>query len=200
MNLDLKYVISVLLSVIVICAVLIPIVHSVTTEQETISNEGGVGAELSLYESGDDVDSTVTVAKSGSDYVLSGDYSMNIGSSDMVIMLANDQSLFVINGVMKYYDGSTTSEVDSYTLTLDSAELNGAAYEWVYFPETDGEYQSFPDGFEHNWSESVVGVGNFAGLTLISKDSVITSDNPYNMIATTQTEGDTVVGITYDVE
>lgn len=194
--------VSILIGIIIIALVLIPILNSTMQDTREIhqTNEGSVGADLSLFNAGTTKNYTVEVTKDGSAIVLTGDYSTSYDiAMNSVIMLANSQALYTDNGKLYYTDGQRTTEVDSYTLTLDSTHLNGQPYQWVYFPETNGAYASYTNGYDYNLSGNIIAMGTYAGVTVISKDSTVTSNDTVAPIdtVTIHTDNEKTTGVTY---
>ena len=204
MNIE-KTFVSVVIGTIVLIfifgGVFVPIIEEMTQEEVVIGgiNEGAVGYDLSYYTP--DMDSvpeyTLTVTIDGGNVTVTGMGTKT--ADDMAIMLSDSQALLVKNGKMYYIDGNVTEEVVSIELTLNQTELNDNTYEWVYFPEIDGKFASFPNGFQYNISNEIVGAGTFAGISLISKDTEITNDNPYGFTAEIQTDGEITTGVIYEV-
>lgn len=197
----LSKVVMMLIAVVVVAMIMIPIIEEMTITKVDVEeiNEGAVGYDLSYYTP--DMDSvpeyTLTVTLDSGNVTVTGMGTKT--ADDMAIMVSDSQALVIQGGKMYYIDGNVTEEVETIELTLDQTELNGNTYEWVYFPETDGKFASFPNGFQYNYSGEVIGVGTFAGVGLISKDTNITNDNPYGFTADIQTDGEITTGVIYEV-
>ena len=194
-------VVTLIVAVVIVSLVMIPVIDITSQTKVDVNevNDGAVGFDLSKFTPTDE-----NVPEYSLDVYISGDTVSIDGmgsktADDMVIMITNDQVLFVKDGAMYYTAGGFTEEYDNITITLTQTEVCGMAYEWVYFPETDGKYASFPNGFQYNVSGEVISVGSFAGVTLISDNDVITSDNEYGLSVDIQSEGESVSGVTYGV-
>ena len=192
-------VVMILIAVVVVVMILSPLIESMSQTRIDVNevNEGAVGYDLSYFTP--DMENVptyaLTVTLDGGNVTVTGMGTKT--ADDMAIMVSDSQALIIQGGKMYYIDGNVTEEVETIELTLDQTELNDNIYEWVYFPEIDGIYASFPDGFQYNISGEVIGVGTFAGVSLISKDTVITNDNPYGLTAEIQTADDDTVGVIY---
>lgn len=106
----------------------------------------------------------------------------------MILMVADNQSLVVKDGMMFYNDGVTThykpnvSDTETtFTITLDSTGLNGKSYEWVYFPTVDGAYGCYLNGYDYAMSDAV-SVASYYGFTVILKNGAII-DSPTEVFA-----------------
>ena len=198
----LSKVVMMLIAVVVVAMIMIPIIEEMSITKVDVEeiNEGAVGYDLSYYTP--DMDSvpeyTLTVTIDSGNVTVTGMGTKT--ADDMVIMLSDSQALLVKDGKVYYINDGVTEEVLTKTITLTQTELNGIAYDWVYFPETDGKFASFSNGFQYNISGEVIGVGTFAGVGLISKDTNITNDNPYGFTADTQTDGEITTGVIYEVD
>lgn len=172
-----KTIIGIVAAVIIVCVCLIPIVNSAAMDHVEYENEGHSDVELSLFKlSSAHADKTVSVAMEGSNIVLSGDYEKTVGNEDQLLMVSNVSSVFVKNGQLYYFDGNYTNAVSQIDLVIAGHNVNGKNADWVYFPETDGIYGSYNDGFDHRVSD-VIGVGSFAGYSVVSKQNTVLTDD-----------------------
>ena len=191
---------SVLVCVILIGALLVPVVEDFAEEE--VTNTGAAeGLSLGYFLSSDDWPSAaISITADTSGVTLSGDYAGTVSASDCILAVSDTAAAYLKGGKLIWYDGSTRSQTDSLTLTLDGSAhtLNGVAAQWVYLPQTGGAYGSYSGSIANQLSD-VVAVGDFAGVVMISDGTEILSGNSYGLAATVGTgDGGEITGVTYD--
>lgn len=209
-------ILSIVIAIIVVGVVFVPLISSMTStpssdddndssdNENVLYNDGSVGADMGYYTSSPATDLTVTFVCDSENITLSGDYSATYPLSDMILMVADNQSLVVKDGMMFYNDGVTThykpnvSDTETtFIITLDSTGLNGKSYEWVYFPTVDGAYGCYLNGYDYAMSDAV-SVASYYGFTVILKNGAIINSptevfaNP--IVADGKTTGYDIVG------
>lgn len=205
-------VIAMIVAVILVGVILTPIVNSIANGGDSggsggepvgpVFNEGAVGADMGYYTSSPVSGLSVTFECNSENITLSGDYSATYPTSDMILMVADNQSLVVKDGTMYYYDGFCTEPLGTYldasiTITLDSNGLNDKPYQWVYFPTVDGEYGCYTNGYDHAISDAV-SVASYSGFSVIIKNGVVVDSlvniNANPIVADGKTIGYEIVG------
>lgn len=189
----------ILISLILIACAIIPVIHDVTYDAESVAvtNTNPIGINLALV----DLESThdnrsVTVTLAGDDIVFTGDYSSTIGATDMVILISNTCSLVCKDGKLLYYDGNSVKSVDSITLTVIGNTVNSIAATYVYFPDADGIYATY---FGYNYSLSdCVGVSTCCGTAVISNENDIEKSNVDGFTAEVQENITGIIGVNYN--
>lgn len=189
-----RTIIGVLVAVVVLAVIMVPLVDGLTKTTVDIEeiNENSSGIDLDYITLGDVADRTVNVSLADGNVNFTGAYTKSIPVSDMVIMVSDTSALFVRNGALVWFDGTTNQTVDSKELTLSTA-----GDEWAYFPTTDGKYSSYNSGFEYTLSD-VVAVGTLAGVTVTSKDSEVLTSTLEGLNAHVQSVDGAVSGVVYD--
>ena len=192
---------SVLVCVILIGVLLVPVVEDFA--QEEVTNTGAAeGLSLGYFQSSDDWPSAaISITADTSGASLSGDYAGTVSASDCILAVSDTAAAYLTGGKLIWYDGSTRSQTDSLTLTLDGSAhtLNGVAAQWVYLPQMGGAYGSYSGSIANQLSD-VVAVGDFAGVVMISDGTEILSGNSYGLAATVGTgDGGEITGVTYAI-
>lgn len=193
-------VVKMLVAIVIVALVMIPIIDMTTKTVVDIEeiNEGSSGIDLALYTLADDTaDKTVTVTLSDGNVVFSGDYTKTIPAVDMVVCISDTTSLFVRNGSLIFFDGTTNQTVTTKDITVSGTTVNDQTASWVYFPTANGKYSSYNSGFEYSLSDTVA-VGTLAGVTAISLEDTVTTANLSGLHAHVQETETGVSGVIYD--
>lgn len=195
-----KKVLMVIIAVVLVAAILIPIIDSVTKTTIDIEqiNEDSSGIDLALYDlTAEHSNRSVTVTLSGDNLTFTGDYVKTLPVSDMVVCICDSNTLFVKGGSLIYFDGVENHTVTEMVLTIIGNTVNSQTAEWVYFPTTNGIYSSYNDGYDYALSDAVA-VGTFAGVTVISTDNDVDKSNLDGIYAHLDESVIGVNGVTYD--
>lgn len=153
--------------------------------------EDAVGADLDYYSDVPASALSVSIMCDASNVTLTGGYSATYPIADMVLMVADNQSLVIKDGKMYYNNGSSTVSTNSVTLTLDSTGLNGKSYNWVYFPTENGAYGSYSHAYN---STDVVSAGSYNGMAVVLKNGAVTNSTPFGVVVTPTTQDDLLTG------
>lgn len=188
--------ISILVAVVVFGAVFVPLMSEITSPDGgdvpvPVPIEDAVGADLGYYTDVPASALSVGITCDASNVTLTGGYSATYPIADMVLMVADNQSLVIKDGKMYYNNGSSTVSTNSVTLTLDSAGLNGQSYNWVYFPTENGAYGSYSHAYN---STDVVSAGSYNGMAVVLKNGAVTNSTPFGVVVTPTTQDDLLTG------
>ena len=193
-------VMAIIVAVVVVALIFVPIVGQLTQERIDIEehNDGYFGVDLSRYELGKShPNKSINVTLADNTVTFSGDYVGTVSAdTDFIIECSDIDSLFVKNGVMYYFDGEKTRNVDSHTIAINGKTVNGRNANYVFFPETDGKFASF-DEYQYNVIP-VIGVGSFAGMSILSSENTIVDTNLDGFKATVVKDDSGVHGVEYD--
>ena len=194
-------VIGIVIAVIAFALILVPIVEKMTQEEISIDevNIGNNGIDLALFDGSEHDDKSVAVSLSGSNIVISGTYSKTLSAEDGIVMVSDKNALYTQNGSLYFFDGTTVTQVENIMLDFTGNTVNGQTVSWVYFPETDGEYSSYNNGYRYQLSDAV-GVGGWYSLMgAISNGDNVTVSVPEGVTAHVNVaEDNSVLGVTYN--
>ena len=194
------WIIGVVVAVIVFGVVLVPIVNGLTTETERIDieeiNESPIGELRLSMDSGATLAKTFSLEVSGGDVAVTGDWTGTLPlDTGLIIIGSDDYSVIIQDGqLLESFNGTSSSET-SLTVTIADGEVNGHAYTFLYYPDSEGVYANF-SSYQYGIQQSYA-VGSFAGFTVASVDGTITGSNPLGLEADVQTEGDMTTGVEY---
>lgn len=194
--------ITVIVSLVVVGAVLMPIVDSATTTTEIIDipdteNPDPVGGLRLAYSEDVTIEKTLVFTLKGGGVSITGDYALS-GFSDNGILFGSDSySLILRDGSMIESINGSGSQVETVTVTVTGGQVNGVPYTFLYYPSADGTYANY-QSWEHDNGPSYA-VGNFAGVTVQSKEGAVTDSNPYGFVAEVQSEDGITTEVNYNI-
>lgn len=189
-----------IVAVIILALVLVPLINGFTQTVIDVDevNTGYSGVDLGYYDKLDSsvYSSTVEVELSDDNIVFTGDYEKTVPVENMILLISDTGSIWVQDGSIYIFNGSNVSTATNVSLTIDNDEVMGVQSTWAYFPTTDGEYASFPNGYEYRISDAV-STGSFAGVSVISvnEDKVLSTYDNINVHVQKTDKG--VSGVTY---
>lgn len=209
-------IVPVVVFVVVFAAVLMPVIHETTTEttiiDEEMINESPLGDLRLSYADAVIVDPNVsaeeqelplsksyTVTKGESTVDITGDATISVPlSTNQIIFGTDTYFVAVYGGNLLVGANGTTSAAASVTVTLADNNINGTAYQYVYYPDNEGIFANFAS-YEYEIKEGYA-VGAFAKVGIISKGGEISGENIYDLTATVNRDGTDYTGVTYDKE
>lgn len=209
-------IVPIVVFVVVFATVLMPIIHATTTETTTIDEEmintspiGNlrlsyadaviVDPNLSEEEQELPLSKSYTITKGESTVDITGDATASVPlSTNQIIFGTDTYFIAVYSGNLLIGANGTSSTATSVTVTLADNNINGMAYQYVYYPDNEGIFANF-DTYEYEIKQGYA-VGAFAKIGIISKGGEVSGDNIYDLTATVNRDGTDYTGVTYDKE
>lgn len=170
-----KYIVTVLIGIILISlfvGVTIDLVYDVDIEED---NGDGLGVPMSS--ASDKTYADLNFIKTDSGVKVSGAYSGLVRASNIVLVLANDQSVYVRNGDLHYYNGYMDVILNELPMNISHGKLNNLPFEWLYYPNTQGAYRAYDGSVDYDVNERVAGIGTYSDSVIISMNDTVTSNN-----------------------
>lgn len=189
--------IGVVVSIILVGAVLVAIIDSISTEVVDVDHENPdpVGDLRLSYITGD-ADKSYSFTVSSDTVSVTGDWEGSVSLSQNQIIIGSDgYSLTVKDGKIYETVANVPVEKDgSFDVTVTGGKINGTPYTYAYLPDSEGAYANYSS---YEYGDNAYSMGMFAGTAISSIGSTVSGDNPYDMTATENKDGDTTTGVTY---
>lgn len=190
-------ILMVAIGIIIFVYLLAPVLSVVSEYDKDFDN--GVGQGLPLTYTTDSVSETVrfTMVKSETEVIIDGNYTGTFPlDTDRLIVLADNQAVYIYKGEFRYFDGTVDNSVDNLLVTLSGHTFNSKAYGWIYYPDVNGVYRAYSDGATPNGD--VVAIAHNDACTVISKGNTVTSsDRDLDYTVTITKDGSTVDSVKY---
>lgn len=170
-----KYIVTVLIGIILIsvfCSVVINMVY-----EEDIEKDNGVGLGVPMTNATSSTNAELLFSKTANGIEVSGTYNGLVTSSDIVLVLANNQSVYVSDGKLHYYNGFMDAILTELPISITDGKMNGTAYTWLYYPYSDGLYRAYDGSVDYEVNQRVAGIGASGGTVIISMNDTVSSNN-----------------------
>ena len=169
------FVIVGLITVGILIGVVLNLVYEVNVE-----SENGPGVGIPMHMASDATNTWLTVTQTDDGLALSGSYNGMVDISSGIILLANNQAVYVSEGELHYYNGLTDSVITDFTAHIGNGRFNDISFEWLYYPHPDGLYRAYDGSVDYEVNDSVAGIGSSNGNVIISMNDTVDSNNSGN--------------------
>lgn len=156
--------------------ILIGVVLNLVYEVE-VESENGPGVGIPMHRASDNTNTWLNITQTEDGVALSGSYSGTVDISDGIILLANNQAVYVSEGELHYYNGLTDSIITDFTAHIGNGKFNNIPFEWLYYPDSDGPYRAYDGSVAYEVDDRVAGIGSSNGNVIISMNDTVDSNN-----------------------
>lgn len=208
-----RHIITLMIGIILVTAVFIPVFWGLTGET-VIHENNGTGLNMPLgYDNGNPLNGQYTVTLSDETISIDGEYAKVIGEGDdaerydgsyhgtigtdkdAVILLTNNSALFVSDGKLIWYNGTSSAEVTSVTLSIANGIISGTSYSWIYLPDSNGTFRTYDSAVPYDTDNKATGIAYGYDTTIISVNNNATNQN--DVIVAVEREDGGINKITY---
>lgn len=180
------------IAITIFCVVMFDMIYEV----DTVDNGEGMGVPMGSADLDTTADLTFIQAVNGVD--VSGNYNGVITSKDIVLVLADNQAVYIQDGALHHYDGVSDNVISHLTVTIAGGTMNNVAFAWAYYPDPDGAYRAYDSKVRYDIDSRVAGIGSHEGDVVISMNNTATSDNTgSDVVVIVNRSADGIEGIKY---